>query len=172
MWSAVQEFLMEFGINWHPAILQSSPGRRGEILTWKWKQFTVCEVMEGWLAGCQWPDCVCFDDTGELCCPNHCVIIDLPAPVCPAVQQSLLCYKQFVLDLNTPPGSLSGLFINIKPHQSWKETEILYKLYLLDDKSTASLTFATQNIRGNLLAESLNLNWNWNDELEEEEGLI
>ena len=39
---------------------------------------------------------VCFDDTGGLCCPNHCVIIDLPAPVCPV--SPLL---QFVLDLLT-----------------------------------------------------------------------
>ena len=96
---------------------------------------------------------MCFDDTGELCCPTHCVIIDLSAFICPV--SPLL---QFVLDPLTSARTLFVLFINIKPHQSWKETEILYKLYLLDDKSTASLTFATQNIRGNLLAESLNLN--------------
>ena len=61
--------------------------------------------------------------------------------------QSLLCYNLFLIYSHQPP-SLSVLFINTKPHQSWKETEILYKLYLFDDKSTASLTFATQNIGG------------------------
>ena len=86
---------------------------------------------------------MCFDDTGDLCCPNHCVIIDLPAPVCPV--SPLL---QFVLDLLTSAPAPLRVFINTKPHQSWKETEILYKLYLFDDKSTASLTFATQNIGG------------------------
>ena len=139
------EFLMEFGINWHPAIRLSGRGGRGERrLGWHGNGNNLQFAREGWL-GCHWPDVVCVLMTQE----DFVVPIIVSSLICRHLfVQSLLCYNLFLIYSHQPSRSLSALFINIKPHQSWKETEILYKLYLFDDKSTASLTFATQNIGG------------------------
>ena len=139
------EFLMEFGINWHPAIRLSGRSGRGERrLGWHGNGNNLQFAREGWL-GCHWPDVVCVLMTQE----DFVVPIIVSSLICRHLfVQSLLCYNLFLIYSHQPSRSLSALFINIKPHQSWKETEILYKLYLFDDKSTASLTFATQNIGG------------------------
>ena len=119
------------------------PWREGREagLTWKWKQFTVCEGGRAGLSLTWLSLCVLM--TQE----DFVVPIIVSSLICRHLfVQSLLCYNLFLIYSHQPSRSLSALFINIKPHQSWKETEILYKLYLFDDKSTASLTFATQNI--------------------------
>ena len=101
------EFLMEFGINWHPPILQPGPGRRGRGRDADMEMETIYSLrgLAGWLAVSDLTVCVLM--TQEICVVPG-IVSSLISRHCLSSQQavSLLCYSVFlisILKLTAPP---------------------------------------------------------------------
>ena len=105
------EFLMEFGINWHPAIRLSGRSGRGERrLGWHGNGNNLQFAREGWL-GCHWPDVLCVLMTQE----DFVVPIIVSSLICRHLfVQSLLCYNLFLIySHQSRPLSVCSLIPNL-----------------------------------------------------------
>ena len=90
-------------------------GGGGEMLTWKWKQFTVCEVwLAGWLAVSDLTVCVLM--TQEICVVPG-IVSSLISRHCLSSHQavSLLCYSVFLISIlnNSGPSLGCSLISNL-----------------------------------------------------------